>query len=107
MNKQESLLMMLGASVSTKGFDYILCAGELIHKDPSVLGSITEGLYPAVAKEFSATPSRVERCIRHAICSIYANGVPAETFAPSPGKERLTNKEFLARFAKVAYDEES
>ena len=36
-------------------------------KDKEVLGSITKILYPAVAKKFSTTSSRVERAIRHAI----------------------------------------
>ena len=35
--------------------------------DPEIINSVTKQLYPAVAKRFSTTSSRVERAIRHAI----------------------------------------
>lgn len=35
---------------------------------------ITKELYPMIAKKFGSTPSRVERCMRHAIESAWDRG---------------------------------
>ena len=37
---------------------------------------MTKELYPAIAAKHDTTPSRVERCIRHAIEWAYTNGNP-------------------------------
>lgn len=36
--------------------------------------SITKEMYPAIAKRFGSTPSRVERAMRHAIASAWDRG---------------------------------
>ena len=50
-----------------KGYHYLREAIMLSVGDKEMLESVTKLLYPAVAKKFSTTPSRVERAIRHAI----------------------------------------
>ena len=66
-----------------------------------MLESVTKLLYPAVAKRFSTTPSRVERAIRHAIEIAWdrgdldvLNGYFGYTI--STGKGKPTNSEFIA-----------
>ena len=36
-------------------------------RTPDIINAVTKQLYPGVAKDYSTTPSRVERAIRHAI----------------------------------------
>ena len=42
--------------------------------DMDILNSITTQLSPAIAKNYNATPSRVERAIRHAIEVAWSRG---------------------------------
>lgn len=57
--------MDMGVPAGIKGFNYIADAIELIDGHKGDI-SVTKELYPAIAKERSATASRVERAIRHA-----------------------------------------
>ena len=68
------LLLKIGIPPNIYGYSYILRSIELILQNPEYMHYITKGLYIDVAKEFHATPSRVERAIRHAISSAWANG---------------------------------
>lgn len=68
------LLLKIGVPPNVYGYSYILHSIELILKNPEYMHYITKGLYIDVAKEFHATPSRVERAIRHAISVAWANG---------------------------------
>ena len=61
------VLHQIGVPAHIKGYRYLRYSIILCTRDRSMLGSITKILYPTVAKEFSTTPSRVERAIRHAI----------------------------------------
>lgn len=101
MTKEEALLTSLGVNVSNKGFGYILEAAKILNESPEALMAITKCVYPKIAKQHGTTPLAVERCIRHCVKSIYAYGwdVPA-AFAPPAGTGSMTNKDFLARFAK-------
>jgi two-component system response regulator (stage 0 sporulation protein A) len=65
------------------------------------INSVTKVLYPAVAKEYSTTSSRVERAIRHAIEVAWdrgdvdvLNSFFGYTVQTSRGKP--TNSEFIA-----------
>ena len=66
-----------------------------------MLESVTKLLYPAVAKKFSTTPSRVERAIRHAIEIAWDRG-DVDTlnsffgYTINVGKGKPTNSEFIA-----------
>jgi len=52
-----------------KGFRYSIYAALEILKDESLLNHITTKLYPLIAVRFEDTPSKVERAIRHIVCS--------------------------------------
>ena len=91
----------LGVPAHIKGYTFLRAGIMMTIGDPSILGAITKGLYPAVAKEFNSTPSRVERAIRHAIetswirCNpeiqkeMFGNTIDAE-------KGKPTNSEYIA-----------
>lgn len=108
MTKCEKYLMNLGAPMSAKGFGYIVEAVDLIHKEPDLINKITRELLPRIADAYGTTWIAVERNIRKAIMDVYDRNanVPA-MFVPDPQKGKLTNKEFLARLARVVSDEES
>lgn len=66
--------------------------------------SITKEIYPAVAKQFGTTPSRVERAMRHAIESAWERGdyhTIESVFggSVSADKGKPTNGDFIARMA--------
>lgn len=101
-NLVPNMLKLMGTNPKLAGYRYLIHAIKLAILDSGVLCcGMTKTLYPAVAKEFSTTPSRVERAIRHAIertwdaCQIeiiiriFGNSV-------SPEKGRPTNSEFIA-----------
>ena len=73
-------------------------------KDMEVINAVTKVLYPAVARKFSTTPSRVERAIRHAIEVAWDRG-DLETlqkffgYTVSNIKGKPTNSEFIAMIA--------
>ncbi len=57
----------IGVPAHIKGYQYLREAIILTVNDMDAINAVTKVLYPAVAKKFSTTPSRVERAIRHAI----------------------------------------
>ena len=93
-------LQYLGISARLKGYAYLRCAIELGVTQPELLSSVTKRLYPAIAHRFSATPTQVERSIRHAIELAWRRTNPhvlSEYFEGAllhPGK-RPSNLEFI------------
>ena len=72
--------------------------------DKEMLESVTKLLYPAVAKKFATTPSRVERAIRHAIEIAWDRGDVDVLnsffgYTVNTGKGKPTNSEFIALLA--------
>lgn len=73
-------------------------------KDMEAVGAITKILYPAIAKHFKTTSSRVERAIRHAIEVAWDRG-DLETlqayfgYTVSGLKGKPTNSEFISMIA--------
>ena len=70
-------------------------------QDPEMLESVTKLMYPTVAKQFSTTPSRVERAIRHAIEIAWDRGDidilnSFFGYTVNTGKGKPTNSEFIA-----------
>ena len=69
-----------------------------------IINAVTKVLYPAVAKKYGTTPSRVERAIRHAIEVAWDRG-DLETlqkffgYTVSNIKGKPTNSEFIAMIA--------
>ena len=73
-------------------------------EDMEVINAVTKVLYPAVAKKFGTTASRVERAIRHAI-EVAWDRCDLETlqkyfgYTVSNAKGKPTNSEFIAMIA--------
>ena len=73
-------------------------------RDVELLNSVTKVLYPAIAKKYQTTASRVERAIRHAIEVAWSRGkmdTIDELFGYTVrnGKGKPTNSEFIALIA--------
>ena len=57
----------IGVPAHIKGYQYLREAIIITINNMDAINAVTKVLYPAVAKKFDTTPSRVERAIRHAI----------------------------------------
>ncbi len=94
----------IGVPAHIKGYQYLREAIILTVNDMDVINAVTKVLYPAVARKFSTTPSRVERAIRHAIEVAWDRG-DLETlqkffgYTVSNIKGKPTNSEFIAMIA--------
>ena len=112
MQKQEQslesivteIIHEIGVPAHIKGYQYLREAIILTINDMDVINAVTKVLYPAVAKKFHTTPSRVERAIRHAIEVAWDRG-DIETlqrffgYTVSNIKGKPTNSEFIAMIA--------
>jgi len=94
----------IGVPAHIKGYQYLREAIILTINDMEAINAVTKILYPAVAKKFATTPSRVERAIRHAIEVAWDRG-DLETlqkffgYTVSNIKGKPTNSEFIAMIA--------
>lgn len=94
----------IGVPAHIKGYQYLREAIMITINDMDVINAVTKVLYPAVAKRFATTPSRVERAIRHAIEVAWDRG-DIETlqkyfgYTVSNIKGKPTNSEFIAMIA--------
>ena len=76
----------------------------MVVDDIDLLSAVTKELYPAIAKKYNTTPSRVERAIRHAIEVAWNRG-KIDTIDKLFGytvhteKGKPTNSEFIAIIA--------
>ena len=61
------ILNECGIPAHLLGYEYLEIAIRCVLKNPTLIHRITKDLYPEIAKLVSATPSSVERAIRHAI----------------------------------------
>ncbi len=61
------LLQYMGVPTHVYGFTYLTGAIQMAYHDADVLHRVTKDLYPALAKMYHSTGSRVERNIRQAI----------------------------------------
>ena len=100
------LLVELGVPDHLKGHKFIVEALRYTVKHSDSIPSVSKELYPAVAKTFRDTPSRVERAIRHAIEVAWERcdwDVLSKYFGNTVSslKGRPTNGEFLSRAANV------
>lgn len=95
------MIHQLGVPAHIKGYHYLRTAILESIQEPSLLDSITKQLYPAVAKAYRTTASRVERAIRHAIEIAWDRG-DLDTINSFFGytvnncKGKPTNSEFIA-----------
>jgi two-component system response regulator (stage 0 sporulation protein A) len=72
--KITGVFLTIGIPAHIKGYHYLREAVKTVMDDGDIINRITKELYPTVAKRFSATPSKVERAIRHAIEVAWARG---------------------------------
>ena len=95
------IIHQIGVPAHIKGYHYLREAIIASVNDKEMLESVTKVLYPAVAKKFRTTPSRVERAIRHAIEIAWDRG-DIDTlnsffgYTINTGKGKPTNSEFIA-----------
>ena len=103
-NQVTTIIHEIGVPAHIKGYQYLREAIILAVNDIEVINAVTKVLYPAVAKRFGTTPSRVERAIRHAIEVAWDRG-DLETlqkyfgYTVSNAKGKPTNSEFIAMIA--------
>ena len=98
------VIHQIGVPAHIKGYQYLRCAILLTINDTDIINSVTKVLYPAVAKKYQTTTSRVERAIRHAIEVAWdrgdvdtLNSYFGYTIQNTRGKP--TNSEFIAMIA--------
>lgn len=96
----------LGMPEHIMGHRYSTYATKLVVDNPDIINAVVRELYPAVAKKFGTTESRVERAIRHAIECTWdrANIDVIEKYfgnTVSFAKGKPTNSEFIARVANI------
>ena len=102
----ERVLLDLGVPCHIKGYNYLITVISLVVGNADLINAITKELYPAIAKKYSTTSSRVERAVRHAIECGWDRGdleVMQHYFGNtvSISKGKPTNSEFIARVANV------
>ncbi len=96
-----SIIHEIGVPAHIKGYQYLREAIIYTVKDIDAINAVTKVLYPAVARKFGTTASRVERAIRHAIEVAWDRG-DLETlqkyfgYTVSNAKGKPTNSEFIA-----------
>ena len=94
----------IGIPAHIKGYQYIRAAIRLAVEDSDIINAVTKALYPAVAKKYGTTPSRVERAVRHAIEVAWERG-DIDTlqryfgYTVNCNKGKPTNSEFIAMIA--------
>ncbi len=99
-----TIIHEIGVPAHIKGYQYLREAIGLAVTDMEIINAVTKVLYPAVAKKFGTTASRVERAIRHAIEVAWDRG-DLETlqkyfgYTVSNAKGKPTNSEFIAMIA--------
>ena len=92
-------LRSLGIPANILGYGYLREAILMGLENPESLQHVTKELYPAVAKKFDTTPSRVERAMRHAIeiaFDKYSEELQKMLFYLKLEKDKPTNSEFIA-----------
>ena len=108
-----AIIHEIGVPAHIKGYQYLREAIRLTVEDMDSINAVTKVLYPAVAKKFGTTASRVERAIRHAIEVAWDRG-DLETlqkyfgYTVSNVKGKPTNSEFIAMIAdRISLDGQS
>ena len=101
------LFKELGVPAHQNGYDYATDAVVRAYTgEYGVPDSVTAtSMYIDIAKKFNATPSSVERCMRHAIESAFEHGSPAVLYkvfgnSINASKGKPTNKMFVFQCAR-------
>ena len=99
-----SIIHEIGVPAHIKGYQYLREAILMAMEDPEYINAVTKRLYPDIAQKDNATPSRVERAIRHAIEVAWDRG-DVDTLNRYFGytihnmRGKPTNSEFIAMIA--------
>lgn len=99
-----NIIHEVGIPAHIKGYVYLRDAIMMVIENMDLLGAVTKELYPAIAKKYNTTSSRVERAIRHAIEVAWGRG-KVETidnifgYTIQNDKGKPTNSEFIAMIA--------
>lgn len=99
-----NIIHEVGVPAHIKGYMYLREAITMVVGDMELLSAVTKELYPAIAKKYNTTASRVERAIRHAIEVAWGRG-QLEAIQTLFGytihneKGKPTNSEFIAIIA--------
>jgi two-component system response regulator (stage 0 sporulation protein A) len=99
-----NILHEIGVPAHIKGYQYLRDGISMAVKNLEIINLITKQLYPAIAKEYSTTPTRVERAMRHAIEVAWSRGQKDDInalfgYKVGSGKGKPTNSEFIAMIA--------
>lgn len=99
-----NLIHDIGIPAHIRGYLYLRDAIGMVVNKVEILGAVTKELYPAIARKYNTTPSRVERAIRHAIEVAWSRGnleMLGRLFSHTVHAERgkPTNSEFIAMLA--------
>jgi two-component system response regulator (stage 0 sporulation protein A) len=89
------ILHDLKVPANLKGFKFLREAIQLVYHDSGFVGGFVKELYPAIAKKFFTTPSRVERAIRHAIECSYARNFMHSFYQNHYAEHKPTNSQFI------------
>ena len=103
-NLVTAVIHEIGVPAHIKGYQYLREAILIAVDDMDVINAVTKALYPAVAKKYGTTPSRVERAVRHAIEVAWDRGDLEALqkyfgYTVSNTKGKPTNSEFIAMIA--------
>lgn len=96
------ILHKIGIPAHIKGYHYLREAIFIAYKNEKAINNITGIMYPKIAKKYKATPSSVERAIRHAIEGVCTNrgnlNIINQIFGYTikSDKGKPTNSEFIA-----------
>lgn len=100
--KLNEVLLELGHPDNLSGTEFIRLGAAMYDRQLSM----TKELYPAIAKAVGSTPSRVERAMRHSICTAWSRGDSeaqkryfGSTVNPNTGTP--TVGEYLARLHRI------
>ena len=100
----EDALNYIGVPCHLSGYQFLTAAIVLCVNEPDSAHNIDKDVYPRVAEDYNSTPTRVERCIRHAVTWVFDNGdidAISQVFGNSISKHKgyATNGHFIATLA--------
>ena len=111
-DRLSSIFLSLGIPAHIKGYQFLREAVKLVLASPDSINRITKELYPAIARRFGTSASKVERAIRHAIEVGWSRG-RVESLNRAFGcrvatpEDKPTNGEFIALIAdKLSLEEQ-
>lgn len=99
-----AIIHKIGVPAHIKGYQYLRTAILMTIENPDLINAVTKALYPAIAKQYQTTASRVERAIRHAIEVAWDRGdvdtlISFFGYTIQNNRGKPTNSEFIAMIA--------